>query len=345
MLQFEQSTSEMKQLYPPVQDTVSRVDVNVQSEAIQIINRSTSTSLHKCSVVEETYTQTSKTVIELAESEGLFLTGDTANLQTQTSFISITENKTVQYRIEVTDNINNGVKVIELDNNNETFEKNQCNPRNERLNFLVLDQNDNNSESCSETDYSAHYSDIEEDSLKNNKDKRITENKIAIPELITPHDDVEDLYKKVVDKLHVQNFCQYDFDRRNLATLTPVTEESTVKSIIDITPNEATITADNDPNQYIFHEDNTKKMLPKRPTEATLKKTEENFRLPPIKNLSRPNTENFNLLFNTQTRPLSKFGKPCFFESPIEHIFDQLKSDTNNLASGENMGIGEWKSR
>ncbi|XP_049871231.1 uncharacterized protein LOC126370437 [Pectinophora gossypiella] len=62
-----------------------------------------STSFQSCAIVaQEIYTQTSKTIIELAESEGTMKKPENSNtLETQTSFISITENKTVEYRIEV----------------------------------------------------------------------------------------------------------------------------------------------------------------------------------------------------------------------------------------------------
>ncbi|KAH9628096.1 hypothetical protein HF086_018312 [Spodoptera exigua] len=74
-----------------------------QSDVTKKIGKSSSTSLNKCSIIaQEIFTQTSKTIIELAESDGAVRKPfDSKTLETQTSFISITENRTVEYRIKV----------------------------------------------------------------------------------------------------------------------------------------------------------------------------------------------------------------------------------------------------
>ncbi|CAG9787445.1 unnamed protein product [Diatraea saccharalis] len=73
-------------------------NVNIERETI---NKSTSASFHKCAIAQEIFTQTSKTIIELAEKEGLKKTIESRTLQTQTSLLSIAENKKIEYRIQV----------------------------------------------------------------------------------------------------------------------------------------------------------------------------------------------------------------------------------------------------
>ncbi|KAM3956306.1 uncharacterized protein ACR2FA_009758 [Aphomia sociella] len=85
------------------QPTNIKQNADIYNEAVLKMNRSASASLPKCYVVaQETFTQTSKTIIELAETEtSLKKTKANKTLETQTSFISVTENKTVEYKIEV----------------------------------------------------------------------------------------------------------------------------------------------------------------------------------------------------------------------------------------------------
>lgn len=78
------------------------LNVSVQCATANIMTRATATNLQRCSFLsQETFTQTSKTIIELAEKEGMVKTPHNNSLQTQTSYMSITENKSVEYRIEV----------------------------------------------------------------------------------------------------------------------------------------------------------------------------------------------------------------------------------------------------
>lgn len=79
------------------------LNVSVQCATNNFMTKSATTSLQRCSfIAQETFTQTSKTIIELAEKEGMIKAPHNNSLQTQTSIMSITENKTVEYRIEVT---------------------------------------------------------------------------------------------------------------------------------------------------------------------------------------------------------------------------------------------------
>nr|XP_049692955.1 uncharacterized protein LOC126053840 [Helicoverpa armigera] len=82
------------------------INRDTQYEATKKINTASS----KCTIIaQEIFTQTSKTIIELAESDGAVRRPiGSKTLETQTSFISITENKTVEYTIQmasVTQNI------------------------------------------------------------------------------------------------------------------------------------------------------------------------------------------------------------------------------------------------
>lgn len=85
------------------------INRDAQCEVSKKISRASSTSLNKCSIIaQEIFTQTSKTIIELAECEGAVRKPvNSKTLETQTSFISITENKTVEYRIEVSGSTKN----------------------------------------------------------------------------------------------------------------------------------------------------------------------------------------------------------------------------------------------
>ncbi|KAJ8724623.1 hypothetical protein PYW08_016097 [Mythimna loreyi] len=79
------------------------INSDAQCDMAKKITRASSTGISQCSIfAQEIFTQTSKTIIELAEIDGAVRRpADSNTLETQTSFISITENKTVKYRIEV----------------------------------------------------------------------------------------------------------------------------------------------------------------------------------------------------------------------------------------------------
>lgn len=78
------------------------LNVSVQCATNNIMTKTATTSIQRCSfLAQETFTQTSKTIIELAEKEGMIKAPHNNSLQTQTSIMSITENKTIEYRIEV----------------------------------------------------------------------------------------------------------------------------------------------------------------------------------------------------------------------------------------------------
>lgn len=79
------------------------INRDAQCEVAKKINIASSTGISKCSIfAQEIFTQTSKTILQLAEIDGpVRRPVDSNTLETQTSFISITENKTVEYRIEV----------------------------------------------------------------------------------------------------------------------------------------------------------------------------------------------------------------------------------------------------
>ncbi|KAJ2947307.1 hypothetical protein O0L34_g17021 [Tuta absoluta] len=79
--------------------------MSAQCGPSQIMSKCATTSYHCSMVTEETYTQTSKTLLEIVEAEGnARKVMDTNTLETQTSVVCITENKTVEYTIEVSTN-------------------------------------------------------------------------------------------------------------------------------------------------------------------------------------------------------------------------------------------------
>ncbi|XP_072929399.1 uncharacterized protein [Epargyreus clarus] len=92
---------------PSIIDLKTRIENETQKQNLdsepKTINKSVCASIHKCTIVSnEICTQTSKTIFELVAKEtDLHVTRDSRTLQTQTSFLSVTENKTIEYKIEV----------------------------------------------------------------------------------------------------------------------------------------------------------------------------------------------------------------------------------------------------
>ncbi|XP_053605771.1 uncharacterized protein LOC128672560 isoform X3 [Plodia interpunctella] len=82
-------------------------DSYAQYDSVININKGTAPSFHSCSyVAQETFTQTSKTIIELAALDNTLKSSTHKTLETQTSFLSITENRTFEYKIELAERRN-----------------------------------------------------------------------------------------------------------------------------------------------------------------------------------------------------------------------------------------------
>lgn len=373
---IEQCDSEDSDSYPMHEDKSviyvkdlpkPKRDIDVQCENDYKISRAASTSVHNCSIAQETFTQTSKTIFEL-KNEGI----DKENLETQTSFLSITENRTVEYRIEFKNSIRNfedDQRISEVNNSNYGL-SNALEDDSSRFHVSDSDtikSDDNISEvssddriiniideeskenMLSEENQEEHYentsdfeesndSDIEEDSLMESRPRRITIENTSdtseVPQSVD--DDVEELYNKLSESIDLQIERPYE-PNRQFHTLTPLTEESTIKrdSLLDVTPNskdnaKSNVT-DNTENDVLFTNNGVKvKMLP----------TENDaFKLPPIQiqNRSCPNSPHLNFLFSVQTgNRLSKSGTlPCLYEDNTGRVLDRWEIGNKCLASGE----------
>ncbi|XP_047531762.1 uncharacterized protein LOC125067298 [Vanessa atalanta] len=84
-------------------DKESILNVRQDSKATNLVysmDKSAGSSLPVCNIIaQEIFTQTSKTIIELAQKDTKKPTENT--LETQTSFVSITENKSIAYKIHI----------------------------------------------------------------------------------------------------------------------------------------------------------------------------------------------------------------------------------------------------
>ncbi|XP_068627094.1 uncharacterized protein [Battus philenor] len=220
-------------------------------------------------VAQEIFTQTSKTIMELAETDGLVVKStDLKTLQTQTSYVSITENKTIEYKIfssSAVCNNNDGKwlslgeskdtcssvisksledkssKLHESSSDAEKIESSRSEVSSEREEMIVVDRKQ--ILSCSEPEENLETtlscsSDIDDDSLLEPKCNKLEVNSFKSQNSDVSftqnsiNTEVEDLYDKV------SNF--FNGYQDNLKTgaqadsqwaraLTPLTEESTVK--------------------------------------------------------------------------------------------------------------------
>lgn len=106
------------------------INKNSQCEVTRKINRASSTGISKCSIfAQEIFTQTSKTIIELAEMDGAVkIPVESNTLETQTSYISITENKTVEYtrRIELSRPASNFAKNEMIGDSEDNSHETSC---------------------------------------------------------------------------------------------------------------------------------------------------------------------------------------------------------------------------
>lgn len=341
--------------------------------------RSTTTSVHRCYLVaQETFTQTSKTIIELAQTDNAQKAIDTKAIETQTSNISVTEDKTIEYRIEVSgsrtqfsrneiskdhshrirkthlqieNSVSSCVQKIEplnLTQSSEEDEQLMINNDGNSLDTLkIIDEGtndkinehkgifDNTSEfeetSKFDSDFDAESCDDEYRDIRPGNQDDISVESVSK----SVDNDVEELYNKLEKSLDLRTFERpQTFEIPRHVTLTPLTEESNalrVDSILDITPNKATIsshketssandissnnsemkikiesaeTADEMDKNFVFtHNSGIKvKMLPQDGSKT------ESFKLPPIHNhQSCPNSPHLNYLFGN----LLRFFETC----------------------------------
>ncbi|KAI8421218.1 hypothetical protein MSG28_008281 [Choristoneura fumiferana] len=360
--------------------------------------RSTTTSVHRCYLVaQETFTQTSKTIFELAQTDNAQKTTDSKAIETQTSNISVIEDKTIEYRIEVSGSRtqfsrneiskdhkhrigntqlqieNSGsscgqkVEPLNLNQSSEEDERsmNNFNDDNSLGTLKIIDERtkdemtahkemfDNTSEF---EDTSKFDSDFDAESLDDEyRDNRPdNQDDISMESVSKSVDnDVEELYNKLEKSLDLRTFERPEtFDIPRHVTLTPLTEESNavrVDSILDITPNKASISTQEETSSANkisskHSEANVKiepaetademdknsgvkvKMLPQEESKP------ESFKLPPIHNhQSCPSSPHLNYLFGKSAT------LPGLYES--QRAGDRWEIGTKDLASGESAQI------
>lgn len=348
----------------------TKKDAHMQCKYDNKVIRAAPTSLHNCPVLaQEIFTQTSKTILELAQTELV-----KATLETQTSFISITENKTVEYRIGYKNsikNIENNVQISEETNLNyvltnaleddssrfpvsdsETIKSDddisEISSDDRIIKIIDKESKENVSDENDEAQYE-NTSDFEEsndsdleDSLMEPRHLRIeTDNSSDTSEVPQSVDgDVKELYNKLAESIDLQMDKPYEPDKR-FNTLTPLTEESTVKidnSLVDITPNSKNIAKSiSDSENDVLFTNNAGVKVKMFPTDLN----KDSFKLPPIQNRSCPNSPHLNLLFSLHTpqRLNNSDMLPCLYEENMVRELDRWEIGTKDLASGESARI------
>ncbi|CAH2085857.1 unnamed protein product [Euphydryas editha] len=155
--------------------TINLIRDTKQNNQIRSMDRSVCTSLPLCNIIaQEIFTQTSKTIIELAQNEIKKPLGN-QTLETQTSFVSIIENKSIEYKIQVLGTnrnnntheirgmqvINNNMRKSDFQHVNLTLENNSNNKSPDSCEPETIKNTDGNSLNNSDDDV-IHF--IEDDS-------------------------------------------------------------------------------------------------------------------------------------------------------------------------------------
>ncbi|XP_013167982.1 PREDICTED: uncharacterized protein LOC106117980 [Papilio xuthus] len=320
-----------------------------------------------CTVIgQETFTQTSKTIIELAESEGVIVKSvDLNTLQTQTSYISVTENKRIEYKIhnsnmleykDVQCDVNNSNEIWPIlsnsfeDKSSKCFEpesdiekvENDNNEMDDTENITNINEELDNSYKCIEdVDKSiSTCSDIDDDSLMEYDNNNKKENSFSSKdndECFSPKSiskEIEDLYINVSKRFEVFS------DKHNVETqsqnpwarvLTPLTEESAAnkESIIDMTPCLDVVADKKKHNNVEFYKQNKEHDYSTSEGDDALD-TKEPFKLPPIEN-----NKATNLCFLLS----AQHGRKKNITSDYSTVKSECNS--NNLAAGESSIVNE----
>lgn len=338
------------------------------------MSKATSTSLHKCTIVaEETFTQTSKTIIELAENDVKPSERNTS--ETQTSSVSITENKTIEYSIQVSGAGNNYTKtdiLSDLIQKKPTYFNISCNkvlsnsleddsskyPASEAdtgiksvssERTIMIDEHcteiipsDERSDEDTSVFRSETDSDMEEDSLMAITDKD------QISEQVNT--DVEELHSKLAVKVELympDRVAEPDIHRFGI--LTPLTEESNLKkdSLMDITPNIDNIAnsldESEDKNEVAFTSNTGMKIKYFRSDDHNKRKDKESLKLPPIKNQSCPNSPHTSSMLHKGNNVTKVGPLPCLNDGHRRRdiLFDRWEIGTKDLAAGESILISD----
>ncbi|XP_022113446.2 uncharacterized protein LOC110992087 [Pieris rapae] len=313
---------------------------------------------------EEIFTQTSKTIFEIAQNEKrLASTAKGVNsLETQTSFISITENKTVEYHIQLisdktlynpsqqlTNSIVYNTNFVSqaladsLEDKSSIYQESDTeidiskrNLTGETDDKIIKFVDDGSREDIAQDENTNEYenscdSDIEEDSLDNlylETDQDISESSV-IPKSVD--NDIDDLYRKLSRCGEVAFYQDEKVEQEIpiVGILTPLTEETNVRktSVTDISPSEETLTKNEDTK-------NLSQITKSKSTVNPMKcsDNQSHFRLPPINNFSCPSSP-LNFLFSNACDKFIKTNTlPLVSDNRKER--SRWKIDTN--ASGEN---------
>ncbi|XP_032516281.2 uncharacterized protein LOC116769324 [Danaus plexippus] len=360
-----------------VTDTCFIVNRNSPDNIIYAKDQSMCTNSSKISILaQETYTQTSKTIIELVHGNPHKI--ECSTLETQTSFVSITENRTLEYRIhlvnangtderDVVNNLNDTnieshpILANSLEDKSSIYKESETENDVTRqssndtiIRFIDQDSKEDLSESKNETPYdstsvyhSSFDSDMEEDSLmennyhkKCNKDDTFDEGEFEFVD-----HDVKELYNKISEspllllQTHSPEHCN-----RNFSPLTPLTEETSHRkdNIVDVTPSEKTLTGNEDSNDTIFVNScgiRVKMLNDKNGGSAA----DDILKLPPIQKSPRcPNSTHFNFLFSLNTPQMTTKREepiPNLYKSQNYKIEDRWEMTRRDLASGESAFI------
>ncbi|XP_075976504.1 uncharacterized protein LOC142976820 [Anticarsia gemmatalis] len=339
-------------------------------------NSESSTNFNRCSfIAQEIYTQTSKTIIELAESEGVRIKPIVENnsLETQTSFISITENKTYEYRIAVSAG-KNPVSISEtvfdyralgsssmnqlLTNSLEDCSsKMRTEPDYDKsdgtmspstsekiINIIddeskenILCEEENEYESSSDFEQSADTTDVEEDSLTEPVRQRPNKDNNNDEDCDTPKSvdrDVAELYTKLCQSVDFHTHRSFDQDKRRFGQLTPLTEESVARKDSLVDITPSIVESPDDEDKDVLFTNKAGIKVKLFPEEREV----EALKLPPIQT-NQPCGPNLNHLFtiNSNKQQLRAGTLPCVFEDRRDEnkILDRWEISAKELASGE----------
>ncbi|CAB3246959.1 unnamed protein product [Arctia plantaginis] len=357
------------------------VNRDVQCDVAKRYCAECSTSFNRCSIFsQEIFTQTSKTIIELAQTEETLIKHmDQNTLHTQTSFISIKSNKTLEYQIEVTEKNNSKAKVVsefvdhfqnnassqfignclednstKLQNSESELDKSNDDtsvPCSEKLQNVINEENEENIYCDEQNDYDSDYdhTDFDDDSLMESDKPDHSKNNNPNEECETPKSmdtDVAELYNKLYERMDFQSHKSFDQDKKRFDLLTPLTEESAFKKdwSQDAASENHSSLNDEDKDVLFTNKSGIKiKLLPKEASRDA-----ESLKLPPIQGTyscpTSPKCANTNFLFsiNPNKLQLRSGTLPCVFEERRdEKGIDRWEIESRELASGESHHINE----
>ncbi|XP_021203084.2 uncharacterized protein LOC110385045 isoform X1 [Bombyx mori] len=340
-LKETQKTSSSKEIYNPSDGEYKSVSKSVQKYVF---------------VAQESFTQTSKTIMELAKADANE-NYSCDNHETQTSLVSITENKTVKYKFEISNCKSNLNRYY----NDEKYSRNTSSPytkfmqntlenvssklpesnyvkTNENLSsgsdkYFVDDETVSNEERYENTSNfeDSIGTDLDEDSLMERKrqtsDCNSGSDTSEIPKSV--ENDIEELYTKLTEHFE-HNTHPAENNESNVKQtghLTPLTEESTVQkdSIANSTSNYINSTNDDKDVLFTNNAGIKVKLLP----ECEYK---EEFKLPPIK---RDHMYLKKLFLSDYSCNINVTTENDTAKEVRESLIDRWEIRNKDLASGE----------